>query len=54
MKISENAVIQTIDPNKTVCSLPAEEVARAAEKKTMAPDVKNTKDILPINKTLCF
>lgn len=28
MKISENAVIQTVDPNKTVCSLPAEEVAR--------------------------
>lgn len=28
MKISENAVIQMVDTNKTVCSLPAEEVAR--------------------------
>ena len=28
MKLSENAIVKTVDPNKTACSLPAEEVAR--------------------------
>lgn len=28
MRISENAVVRTVDANKTVCNLPAEEVAR--------------------------
>ena len=28
MKITENAVIQTVDPNKVTCSLPKEDVAR--------------------------
>ena len=28
MKISENAVLQTVDPNAVKCAVPAEEVAR--------------------------
>ena len=52
MKICENAVIQTVDPNKMTCSLPPEEVARVKgqgclwDKRT--PDTFNVR-VLTVN-----